>query len=185
MEEKKEAHLFNFGNSDTHIQQWRSFEVDSLTYDLTHLAAHIVDYTNSENNEDYRFYVTYSHHCFCKTEKGFNHEGKWRYPFEKDPRHFHPIRYELSKYLPKIIKNLPSSHTGHAGYDSYAISEIETNGVTTCYFVVFVVFKSNKKFRIHVESAYPLDVRPKMKKINFFTIAKALKTGKPLPKPYK
>lgn len=181
----KQNTLFNFGDDDTHVQQWRPFVVNGTTYDVSHLDAHIVNYVNPENNETYCFYVTYSHHCFCKTDEVLMQDNLWLYPYDKDPRHFHPDRYHLSKWLPDIIENLPASYTVHAGYDSYAIAEAEMNGVVTCYFVVFVVFKSNRKFRLHVQSAYALDHRPKMKKVGFFNIARALKMGRPLPKPHK
>lgn len=182
---KKDTPPFNFGGGEKHVQQWRAFEVDGTIYDCSHLDAHVVNYTNPENNETYCFYVTYSHHCFCKTDEVLVLDNAWIYPYDKDPRHFHPGRYELSKLLPRIIESLPTTHTVHAGYDSYAIAEANMNGVVTCYFVVFTVFRSNKKFRLHVQSAYPLDHRPKMKKVGFFNIARALKVGKPLPKPQK
>ncbi|MEM1506465.1 hypothetical protein RG959_24260, partial [Domibacillus sp. 8LH] len=53
------------------------------------------------------------------------------------------------------------------------------------YFVPFKMYREKKLMRIHITSAYPEDVMPKLDKVNFFNIAKNLRIGKPLPKPQK
>ncbi len=173
---------FNFGAEDNNTQQWGTFRCNGIDYDLSHLDAHVVNYTDSSSGS-YTFYVTYSHHCFCKTEEWVNDDHDWLFQHNKDPRHFNLTRYALSQKLPSIIENLPSAITYHAGYDSYAVYEILDGTKVTYYHVAFSVFRSARKFRLHVKSAYPIDARPKVRKVAFLKIAKALKEGRKLPKP--
>lgn len=174
---------FNLGN-DRHIQHWRSFSIESDTYDLGHLDAEKVCYWI--NQVEYRFYVTYSHHCFTKTVAGLNEAVKYLYPSPKDKRHFHMERYRLSYELPRIIKALPDAITYHGRRGSYAVCEIITSeGDTIYYQVAFSMFRVNKKYRLHITTAFPLPARPKVKKVRFERIVKALAAGKKLPLPQK
>lgn len=173
---------FNFGSDDNYTQVWPAFRRNEAIYPLAHLNAHMVTYEAGEEAA-YSFYVTYSHHCFCKTEEGINEEECWLYPHGKDRRNFNPARYELSKQLPQIISGLPTAITYHAGYDNYAICAVQEGEKIIYYQVVFVLFRSIKKFRLHVMSAYPIPSRPKARKVAFLKIASALKEGRKFPKP--
>jgi hypothetical protein len=72
----------------------------------------------------------------------------------------------------------------HAGYGSFAtVKVLDRSGNEIDYFVPFVVFKE-KKLRLHVQSAYPLERKlGNVKKVGFLAIAKNLLIGKKLPKP--
>jgi len=72
----------------------------------------------------------------------------------------------------------------HAGYGNFATVKIlDSNGIEINYFVVFNVFRENKKLRLHIQSAYPkYDGIGKIKKVSFFTIAKNLLNNQKLPK---
>lgn len=168
--------LFNFGPGDKHIQQWRDFTHPStgISYSLAHLDAHIVTYPSG-----FKVYVTYSHHCFCKHEPRFNDSDDWSYYHPKDPRPFHAKRYELSKGLQSVVQNLHTAYIGHAGHGDYATIPIgELDGKQLFYKVAFTAFRSNKKLRLHVTSAYPIDIREKLKKIKLEVILnKAIKSG--------
>ena len=53
------------------------------------------------------------------------------------------------------------------------------------YKVVFTVYRHEKKFRLHVISAYPIDNWEKLKPVGFFKLAHNLVKGKKLPTPQK
>ncbi|MVF14810.1 heat-shock protein [Ketobacter sp. MCCC 1A13808] len=167
---------FNFGPNDTAIQQWGCFD----KWALSHLDAHQVVYAFSDGSQ-YTIYVTYSHHCFAKTVKGYNDHANLLFPHSKDPRHFHQERYQLSLYLPDIIPQLPELYTflgGGGGYCSCKVLSHE--GKEMDYLVVFKMFKSINKLRLHVTSAYPYQ-RGKTRKVGFEKIVKALHEGRKLP----
>lgn len=179
--------------SSGEIQRWRAFgHPDGALRDLSFLDAHEVTYIHSvEGKTDigYRFYVTYSSHCFTK---GYDHQtaeeqAALMYNTGKEMRPFCERRYQLaSKYLRDIICMLSQQKVIHAGYGSFATVEVELdNGKTGYYFVVFKAFREAKKFRLHVTSAYPVDTKPVGTKVSFFVIARNLKANKPLPHPSK
>jgi hypothetical protein len=82
---------------------------------------------------------------------------------------------------------LPELFVFHGGYDSYCcISLKDEQGTEITYQVAFSVFRSKKKLRLHIESAYPLNSNVgKKKPVGFLKIAWALLKNKPLPKPKK
>lgn len=175
------------------VQKWKDFaHPDGATRDLSFLNAHEVTYTHSaagKPDKTYRFFVTYSFHCFCKEYDGQSEEVKaaLMYHAPKDSRPFCDRRYSLAKlYLREIIDTLGSRKVIHGGYGSYATVQVELeNGETGYYFVVFDVFREKKKFRLHVSSAYPVDEKPGGKPVSFYVIAHNLSMGKPLPQPPK
>ncbi len=128
-------------------------------------------------------YVTYSHHVFAKTEEGYNDCDALWFSHSTDPRHFHEQRYQLSLQLPGIIKRLPELYTFHGGGNGYCTCQVVDNqGRKVDYQVVFTMFKSIKKLRLHVSSAY--ENKPgKTKKVRFEKIVKAVHEGRKLPGP--
>lgn len=177
------------------ITAWRPFtDSDGNTVDLSFLDAHKVTYVHRKDgcqDINYEFWVTYSFHCFAKDYDHLSDEDRQRLKYDagKDTRPFCYTRYELAKaYLRPTIEALGSEDVlvMHAGYESYAATKIvDSNGVDKWYYVPFVVYRYQKKFRIHVTSAYPVGDRPGGGKVRFFVIAHNLKTGKPLPLPPK
>lgn len=111
------------------------------------------------------------------------------YHAPKESRPFHFERYEYSKMVPHIVKNLhTSSNTivGYAGHDNYAVFSYRAkSGKQHQYKIAFNVFREQKKLRIHVTSAYrnenPVD--PKKVKVSFEAILKSVRLKKELPKP--
>ncbi len=175
------------------VTTWRAFvpRDGSSTIDLSYLDAHKVDYIQSGSNKPdniYTFWVTYSFHCFAKDYEGQSEEEKTAlmYNAGKSSRPFCYRRHALAKkHLRKIIEELgkPEVRVTHAGYGSYATAPVvDENGNEIWYFVSFKVYREQKKFRLHVMSAYPVEERPSGGKVGFFTLAFNLKNGKPLPK---
>ncbi len=181
-----------FNTVKTEVINWRDFTLNSEIYDLSHLNAHSVEYLDNRDENNlipYKFIVTYGLHCFTKELQELTEEESQllMYNAPRESRPFNFERYYLSKQLPEIIKALGKSTTlvCHAGYGNYAIVKVvDSEGVEVDYFVVFRVFKESKKLRLHVTSAYPKDEGiGKIKKVNFFVIAKNLLNNKKLPKP--
>jgi hypothetical protein len=179
-------------NTVEEVTNWRNFKIDDNTHDLSHLDAQLVEYLD-ERDEDkpikYRFIITYGLHCFTKdTEDLSRKESRLlMYHAPRESRQFNFERYELSKQLPSIINTLGNKQTlvCHAGYGKFAtVKALDSNGSEIDYFVPFSVFKESKKLRLHVRSAYPIyEGVGKIKKVDFFVIAKNLLHGKKLPKP--
>lgn len=176
------------------VDKWKPFTDSSgQEYDLSHLDAHEASYSDIRNGkkETYTFMVSYSFHCFAKDYPHQTEEEKasLMYHARKESRPFCFVRYELSKkYLRKIVNAFGDKKTriGHAGYGSYASVTINTEEEgQIIYFVPFKMYREKKLMRIHITSAYPEKVMPKLNKVNFFNIAKNLRFGKPLPKPQK
>ena len=172
---------------------FQPFQIDNATYDLSHLDAHVVTYTQAADPEKkpitYTFYVTYSHHCFAKDYDHLTKADYERlmYHANRESRPFCHERYELSKQLPNIVKNLPDHLVFHAGYGSYATHKFtNSNGKEIEYFVPFKAYREKKKLRLHFTSAYRLDEpMGEQSTVGFYKIAFALLKNKPLPKPKK
>lgn len=178
------------------VTTWNAFEYEGETYDLSHLDAHKVTYIHRSKSPgkadiSYEFWVTYSFHCFAKDypDQCPIQQKSLMYSSPKESRPFCFNRYDLSKnYLRTMIDNLdgPNVKVIHAGYSSYAAHKVITaSGSQFWYFAAFRAYKHEKKFRIHVTSAYPVDAEPGGGKVGIFTIAHCLKEGKKLPKPHK
>lgn len=178
-----------FNIADKEVQCWAPHtHVTGEVFSLTHLDAELITYQDSKQADiNYKFYVTYSHHCFTKDEHiDQDQQNKsLLYASPKDRRAFHIGRYNLSKNLPQIVKTLPEQLVYHGGYDNYCCASFkDEQGNEIIYQIVFSVFRSQKKLRLHVESAYLLEKSlGKVKKVRFEKIAWALLKNKKLPKP--
>lgn len=178
-------------NTVQEVQRWRTFILKNETYDLSHLDAHEVEYFDQKKQDvliKYKFIVTYGLHCFTKTTSDLSQDDSqlWMYSGPNESRHFNLERYSLSKHLPSIIKALGNRETlvFHAGYENFAaVKTVTPQGIAINYFVVFKAFREKRKLRIHIASAYPKDKLGKIRKINFFAIARNLYRGKKPPKP--
>lgn len=174
------------------VVHWREFIADDGTvFDLSFLDGKKVTYKHSAKGKAdvfYEFYVTYSFHCFTKDypELSDNDRSILAYNAPKETRPFCIVRYDYAKkYLCDIIENLgtPEYIITDAGYSNYITAKLITeSGNIIWYKVPFKVFRENKKYRLHVLSAYPTNERPAGGKIGFFVIAYNLRTGKPLPR---
>lgn len=173
------------------VAHWKPFRIDGAVYDLSHLDYHQVTYTLNNDPDkkpiEYIFHVTYSSHCFAKDYEFQTKLDKERlaYVAGSETRPFCFRRYQLSKSLPGIIENLDSSKlVFHGGYETFATCKaMDEDDNEVDYFVSFTAYRQQKKLRLHIQSAYPLNERlGKVKKVNIFAIARALLANKPLPK---
>ncbi|WGA68578.1 stationary phase growth adaptation protein [Escherichia fergusonii] len=175
------------------VEKWRAFDhPDGVIRDLSFLDAHQAVYVQQPEGKqpiEYRFWVTYSFHCFTK---GYAHQTEEEkaalmYHAPKESRPFCERRYNLARlHLKKAILSLSEGKVIHAGYGSYAVIEVDIGeGSKEFYFVAFKAFREKKKLRLHITSAYPVTEKPNGRSVKFFTIAYNLLRGKPLPKPPK
>ena len=174
------------------VEKWTAFNhPDGTVRDLSFLDAHEAVYVHSaEGKEDitYRFWVTYSFHCFAKD---YDHQDPDEIAAlmyiagDKGRRPFCEQRYELARtHLRRMVESLDKSRVIHAGYGSYAVLEMDLgNGEKLYYYVVVKAVREKKKLRLHITSAYPVTERPGGAPANFFSIAYALRANKPLPVP--
>lgn len=175
------------------VAKWKNFtDSDGVEWDLSFLDAHEAVYVHSaEGKEDvtYRFYVSYSFHCFAKDYPEQTQEEKdlLMYHTTKASRPFCRRRYDLAKrHLKNCILSLDKMKVFHAGYGSYAVfNVVDENGNCVDYFAPFTVFREKSKMRLHVTSAYPLTTKTGGQKVGFLKIANNLLKGKALPHPKK
>lgn len=178
-----------FNLADNECQFWRSFLYKDKEYCFEHLNSRKLSFTHPQRDESYTLYITISHHVFttelAKTPK---YTQAQIYPYKRsDLRVFSEKRYDLSFHLPQILATLPQQFCYHGGYSRYCICKLNDGNKEIFYQLVFRVWKSHKKIRFHIESAYPLSSRPgktkKIKKVNFWVICFNLQHGKKLPSP--
>ena len=110
------------------VEKWRPFgHPDGDIRDLSFLDAHQAVYVQHHEGKEpleYRFWVTYSLHCFTKDYEHQTNEEKQSlmYHAPKESRPFCQHRYNLARiHLKRIILALPESNVIHAGYGSYAV----------------------------------------------------------------
>ncbi|MGK6328110.1 stationary phase growth adaptation protein [Erwinia sp. DT-104] len=173
------------------VSKWHPFvDSEGTVWDLSFLDAHEAIFTHKceeKKDRDYKFIVSYSSHCFCKDypEQTELEKQRLMYPSPRESRPFCKRRYLLAqRYLKNIILTLDKQRIIHAGYGSYAVLEVlDEESRSIYYHVPFKVFRENKKFRLHITSAYPVMEKPGGKKVGFYVIAYNLAHNKPLPHP--
>jgi hypothetical protein len=176
-----------FNLPDRNYQFWKDFTYKGQVFNFDHLKSSRHIFKHPQRNEKYVLYFTFSHHVFTK-KKDIPLDSDEFYPFPvTDMRLFDEDRYELSKYLPKIIETLPEQFCYHGGYSRYCSCKIDKSDSETIYYqVVYRAWKERGKMRFHIESAYPLEGKlGKVKKVNFWVICHNLLNGKKLPAPHK
>jgi len=176
-----------FNLPDKAYQYWKPFQINGSDYNLDHLKACKHQFSHPQRAERYTLYFTFSHHTFTRTPNGdevVNANDYYPSPAE-DLRVFDIERYELSKYLPEIVRTLPEQFCYHGGYSRYCSCKVkQDDGNEVTYQVVYRVWKERGKMRFHIESAYPLDKKlGKVKKVNFWVICHNLLRNKKMPQP--
>lgn len=174
--------------------KWRAFQIEGVTYDLTHLHPmrfeFVVPAKGEKPEQRYPIDVEFSMHCFTR---GFAPREKvpaeWSYADNRETRMICLRRYELSKLLPEIVRSIGQRkcfHTGHGSF--FTIEVLNDSGQREEYAVYFAVWKNGKGsgLRMFIKSAYILDGLPKprfRKPCGFSVIAYNTKTGKPIKAP--
>jgi hypothetical protein len=141
--------------------KWQPFIFYNKNYDLAHL--HPFEMAckqaafNGKPEKSYTFEVCFSLHCFTYKELS-DTDTRLHYRDNRETRVFCFERYELSKKLPEIIRNIFEKncyHTGHSNY--FTVEFIDLHGKNTEYQVYFTVSKSSRRgvLTLYIQSAYP------------------------------
>ncbi len=171
---------------------WKPFVHEELIYSLEHLHPFEFDVIQeaklNKPERKYPFMVAFSLHCFSKKIDPSDNNNL-SYKDSREERTFCFDRYELSKNLPEIIKDIGKKKCRHTGHGNFFIVEIlREDGNTINYEIYFKVTKGQgSQLSLYIESAYPRDdkhVRKNKKKpIGFYVIAYNKLHNKPIKSP--
>lgn len=144
-------------------------ETNTDTYDLSHLNPLNFKFTSHMAKKDLRINVTFTNHCFTKGYiEGSPLNGFPLFNQDAKSRIFCPIRYRLSKDLPKLIMSLNNEkskvrQTKEKRNWAHSITIEDPNGPYHIFFEVRRSANDKKRFQdinLIVESAYHEDERP-------------------------
>ena len=164
-----------------------------MTYDLSHLApfecTFVQPATPDKPERSYRVWVEFGHHCFTRSIVDADPD-ELIYPEPwQDQRTFDVDRWQLSKALPDLIRDLMNRevrHTNHGNFLTISITALD--GTPVEYEVYFKVSKTGKKLYLFVSSAFPRDparigARPVRRTIKLSAILYNVQVGKPVKPP--
>ena len=153
--------------------RWDPFRYQGRVYDLSHLHHETYTYFQPAKGlrppNTYRVDILYSLHCFSRDIGNDPVDSDLCYSDDRETRHFDFKRYELSFYLPAVIKKLMGRKCFHAKYDNYLTLElIDKDGRAVDYEIYFSVSRSSKPgvINLYVQSAYGRDEHHRANKIN-------------------
>ncbi|WP_156103616.1 MULTISPECIES: hypothetical protein [Deinococcus] len=170
------------------MTRWRAFEHDGTTFDLGHLDPFECDFVQPGKDGKppvtYPVWVHFSHHCFTEGVKpGDDPAWQYRHVSNRDFRTFDMTRYELSRRLPALVRDLVGRKCYHTGHGNYFTIELVENGERVEYEIYFKPYRVGKQLRLVVESAFPRDPsrlasRPKTKPVRFEILLHNTRVGK-------
>jgi hypothetical protein len=177
--------------------KWNPHTQDGLDYDLSHLDPFewVYQFSSTATRPDSHCncQVNFSSHCFTRKQAaGENIAPDQIYQSPKESRVFCTDRFELSRGLSAIIRNLPNQHCFHTGHGKYfTVSVVNHQGASIEYDIFFNVTKAKRKggwLNLIVQSAYSRDPnyyssRPKARKIGFQVITYNALRGKVIKAP--
>jgi len=162
--------------------EWKPFNFEEKTYDLTHLHPIEVQFTQEAKGEKpaitYAVDVLFGLHCFTRGAKADERpDNILLYSDSRETRIFDFHRYELSKSLPAIVQELVRCKCYHTGYKNFlTVVLADDEGKEVEYEIYFTVSKSARRGRLNlfIQSAYTRDEehknRPNRKPIRFAII---------------
>lgn len=141
---------------------WVAFKHNGIEYDLSHIHPSSIQYVQPEKGGNparvYKVDVCYSLHCFSKGKSLTEmNDPLLDYSDAKETRGFDFFRYDLSKQLPTIIKNLNLKKCMFTGRGNFFIIEVVTpSGTKEDYEVYFDVMRGKVPGVLHllVQSAF-------------------------------
>jgi len=162
--------------------QWQPFRFRNAAYDLSHLHPIAVTYQQPAKGDRptrcYSVEVSFGLHCF--TRSAAPDEGRdpaLLYSDSRETRVFDFRRYELSKQLPAIVRDLSRRKCYHSGKGNFfTVVSLDDQGRRIEYDVFFEASRSAKRgvVRLFVQSAYVRDAqhssRPRLKPIGIYVI---------------
>lgn len=141
--------------------RWMPHEHAGQQYSLTHVHPFTMDYAFPESERHESGVVTirigFSLHCWTRDEETRPATHGW-YSDEREKRAFDLERYELSKQLPEIVRQLHRSHCYLAKAENFVTVSLQnSSGGQVEYEVYFNVRAGNEPMtaELIVQSAYP------------------------------
>lgn len=170
--------------------KWKSFTHEAIEYDLEHIHPFEFEFTAPaaarRPERIYKLQVLFSMHTFTRGLKQDEYVPDLLYRDNREVRAFDFLRYELSKKLPDIVKQLGERrcyHTNHGNF--FTIELVDENDQQNDYEVYFKLSRANRKgwLNLFIESAYVRDdehhsTQPKKRKIRFQVIAYNVMQGR-------
>lgn len=160
-------------------------------WNLSHLDPFALKVPLTEQLGSVDVVVLFGWHCFTRgPEPGQTFQGvplEDIYGLDGQRRILCPERYELSKLLPAIVRNLPSRQIRMAERQNYfLVEEATADGGTVDYAIFFEVSRDGKRRRLflRIQTAYTgLRITARLrdaKKVRFNTLVKSVFERKPL-----
>ena len=133
-------------------------------YDLNHLAPCTMQFERPAKDGMppviYSVDVNFSTHCFSrKIAPGESYEKALECFDGREVRLFDPARWELSHYLPEILRQMGGKKCRHTGHGNYlSVEVLQQDGGIVEYDIFFRVRKpAKRRLSLYVESAYVRD----------------------------
>lgn len=134
---------------------WKPLKIGSDEYSLSHLEPFIFSVIPKHQNVDVNIYVRFNDHCFTENfdPKKHSEELKTTTSSHHERRAFCPIRYELSKNLPDLIRALDGRRISQTRNGD--LVRVEMAGGRS-YGIFFTLRREGpNSCRLFVMSAYP------------------------------
>jgi hypothetical protein len=128
--------------------------IDGIEYDLTHLDSAVIDIAaKSDPTVSFRVLVTYGLHCFAREERAGD-PAHHIIEYGSDRRCFCPIRTELSKRLPGLIRRASTELAYFSDGRNMLILEDVEGGPYAVFFNVEPAGQKSLDVILFVASAY-------------------------------
>lgn len=176
--------------------KWQSVTIGGQVYDLSHLDSFQFEFVVPEKHgrprQSYSIDVWFSMHCISRgSADGEKIDAAQICSDGLERRIFDKERYELSKQLAGIIRNIGTRRCFHTGRGNFLTIEFQdANGKRAEYLIFFKVTRGRgpRRLVLRVESAYANDKIPRPRRhppapIRFSVIAYNTSVGKPIKSP--
>jgi hypothetical protein len=162
--------------------KWKPFELGDKSYDLSHLdpfsVEFVVEAKDGKPAQSYQIEIEFSMHCFTREiRSGDFYSSAFEYSDSREARLFDEDRYQLSKRLPEIVRNVPRRKVFHGKDGNFCTVEkipAENGARFLDYEVFFKISRSRDVLNLYVQSGYiPEDAKPldRSKPVKFSTSA--------------
>ena len=185
------------------MKSYENFVYQNFEYPLSHLNPLYVEYIQpakgDKNEKRYRCLIEFSHHCFTKSPNIHKNEALSDYPrtlhykTAKEIRIWDWERYELSKRLPNILKNLDKQKCFFtSANDKFLTISVQNKSGEIVDYEIYFSLKKSRTCDVHIfiNSAYlrsndykPLSGKLKRKPISFFVLLNNTITNKRIKRP--
>lgn len=165
-----------------------AFNHAGTVYDLSHLDPSVVEYiqagTETIAAKVYKVNVIYTQHCFTRNiPRSGSYDKTLEHRDGKEVRLFDVDRWELSKHLPVIVRELAERTCHHAKENNFVTVETVAADLGVVeYDVFFVASKAMRPGFINlvIQSAYLRKQKQAGKRVNFLKILFSAQSGKKL-----